>query len=440
MDSDGLERIARPSWLALLVLVASLALVNVALPLASVLRFAPLSYNEGWNAYHADAVFSERALYPPPGDLFPNNYPPLSFALIALLAKGFGNPVLLGRLLSLIAFFAICAEIALLARRASGSWRHGLFAGLLFAALLGAAYGDYVGMNDPQLLAHALMLGGAVLVAGGRSGARITGAALLMGLGGLVKHNLIALPIAVTGWLWLSDRKAFARWVAASAAVVGTAVVGLWLAHGSEVFASILGVRETSLRIAAHMSADWLRSLAAPLAIGALAWREAWRDPDARLLALYAALSLALGVIFTAGEGVGYNAFFDLVIALSLLGSFLLTRSGRVLPTVALALALLIDPLLRAPHALLGLDSHLTELAQLENATARDVEYLSVHEGPALCETLSLCFWGRQAADGRPVQQPPGVLGRARRRGAADRTRGPQRVRRRTTHLVLPGP
>jgi hypothetical protein len=370
-----------------------LALVHLALPLASLPAFASLNYNEGWNAYHAGAVFSDRPLYPPPGDLFPNNYPPLSFAAVALLSRVFGDPLLWGRLLSLLAFFAICAEIGLLARRASGSWRHGLFAGLLFAALLGAAFGDYVGVNDPQLLAHALVLGGAVLVTSGRSPARIAGAALLMILGGLVKHNLIALPLAITAWLWLRDRKAFAQFATASAAGVAVACLGLWLLHGGDVFASILGVRETSLRTAAHMSADWLRSLAAPLAIGALAWREAWRDPDAQWLALYAAVSLGLGVIFTAGEGVSYNAFFDLTIALSLLGSFLLTRSPNTIPAVALALALLLDPLLRAPHAWLGFRPALERVARLEATTAKDVDYLAAREGPALCETLALCFW-----------------------------------------------
>jgi hypothetical protein len=60
---------------------------------------------------------------------------------------------------------------------------------------------------------------------------------------------------------------------------------------------------------------------------------------------------------------------------------------------VALAIALLMDPLLRAPHAWLGRGPGLLEVAKLEAATERDVEYLSEVEGPALCETLSLCFW-----------------------------------------------
>ena len=393
MSPDGPERNAAPLPRALLVLAAVLVLVHLALPLATLPRLVSSNYNEGWNAYHAGAVFSERPLYPPPGDLFPNNYPPLSFAVIALLAGLIGDPLSWGRVLSLLAFLAIAAEIALLARRMSGSWRHGLFAGLLFAAWLGAAFGDYVGVDDPQLLAHALVLGGALLVTRGRSPREVRGAALLMALGGLVKHNLVALPLAVAAWLWLRDRKAFAQFAAASAGCVAIACLGLLLLHGGDVFASILGARQTSLRTAAHMSADWLRSLAAPLAIGALAWREAWRDPEAQWLALYAALGLGLGVVFTAGEGVSYNAFFDLTIALSLLASRLLSQSTNTIPTVALGLALLLDPLLRAPHAWLGLGPALDQVARLEAATEKDVDYLAARDGPALCETLALCYW-----------------------------------------------
>ena len=66
---------------------------------------------------------------------------------------------------------------------------------------------------------------------------------------------------------------------------------------------------------------------------------------------------------------------------------------------MALALALLLDPLLRAPHAVLGLGPALDGVAKLEADTMADVDYLAAHKGPALCETLSLCFWaGKPAA------------------------------------------
>lgn len=413
MRPDGPEPVARlapaqqsaPAPLALLVLAAALAALHLALPVASLPALAPRGYNEGWNAYHAEAALSERPLYPAPAELFPNNYPPLSFALVALAGRVLPDPLRAGRALSLLALLALVAEIGWIARRSTGSLRLGVFAGLAFAALMGAAFDEYVAMNDPQLLAHALMLGGLVLVTGGRGSLRLSGAALLMGLGGLVKHNGIALPLAVTLWLFGRDRRAFGSWLAASAAVVGVALVALWWLFGASLFASVLGPRTTSLEIAARVSALWLRSLAAPLAIGLLAAHEAWRDRDDRLLALYAALALALGFAFTAGEGVSYNAYFDLLIALGLLAPVLVARvavlvpsGARVIPTGALALALLVDPLIRAPDALLGLPRRLEEGARLEAATREDVAYLAARDGPALCEMLALCFWAGKPA------------------------------------------
>jgi len=400
--SDASEPIAGPARrdastgtfpLALLVLAAALALVHLALPLASLVRLVPLNYNEGWNAYHAEAVFSERPLYPGSGALFPNNYPPLSFALIASLARALGDPILVGRLLSLAAVLAIAAEIGWLARRESGSARIGAFAGLAFVAILGAAFGEYVGMNDPQLMAHALLLGGLVLIARGRSAPRLWGAALLMVLGGLVKHNLVALPLAVTLWLFGRDRQAFERWLLAAAGVGLGALALLGLGFGAAFFESLTGPREISLLRAAETSAEYLGRLSAPLAVALLALREAWRDRDARLLVLYAALSLALGVAFSVGEGVSYNVYFDLAIALVLLGGFLLARVPETFRARALGLALLIGPLLGAPYALLGLGPGLELLARLDDATRRDVDYLSASGEPVLCETLALCFW-----------------------------------------------
>ena len=67
--------------------------------------FLPLEIwgNEGWNAYHADAAMRGAQLYPPPDGLVANNYPPLSFYIIGAIGRLIGDPILAGRLLSLVA-------------------------------------------------------------------------------------------------------------------------------------------------------------------------------------------------------------------------------------------------------------------------------------------------------------------------------------------------
>jgi hypothetical protein len=352
-------------------------------------------------------VGSERPLYPEPAALFPNNYPPLSFPVVAAAGWLVGDPLRGGRAVSLLALLVLSIEIGWLVRRFTGSTALAVFAGLLFPASLAVTAEDYVATNDPQLLGHALVVGGLVVLGEGRSPARIALAALAMVLGGLVKHNLIALPLAVTLWLLGRERRAFASWLAASALLVATALGTLWLVFGASFFASVLAPRGSSLELAALASADALQSLAALLAVAVLAAREAWRDADARLLALYAACALVLGFAATAGEGVARNAYFDLLIALCLLGPFLVARvnallpaGARVIPTSALALALLLGPLITAPDALLGLPGRLEAQRRLEAFTREDIAYLAARPGPAACETLAVCFW---------AEKPPGV-------------------------------
>jgi len=80
-----------------------------------------IEINEGWNAYFADAAMGKMPLYPSADQLITNNYPPLSFYIVGLLGRFVGDPVLAGRLLSLLAMVAIATAIVLSVRRLGGS-------------------------------------------------------------------------------------------------------------------------------------------------------------------------------------------------------------------------------------------------------------------------------------------------------------------------------
>jgi len=60
-------------------------------------------------------------LYPSADQLITNNYPPLSFYIVGLVGRVVGDPVLAGRLVSLVAVVAIATAIALSVRRLGGS-------------------------------------------------------------------------------------------------------------------------------------------------------------------------------------------------------------------------------------------------------------------------------------------------------------------------------
>ena len=113
------------------VMAALAVLLLAVLPLAvrnllAIPVLAPLDPNEGWNAAHTLALMAGHALYPPPQSLMVNNYPPLSFYLVAALTRhGHDDAVIAGRMLSLLAFLATGAGIALVLRQMGCHWTRG---------------------------------------------------------------------------------------------------------------------------------------------------------------------------------------------------------------------------------------------------------------------------------------------------------------------------
>ena len=151
--------------------------------------------NEGWNAYFADAAMGKMPLYPSADQLITNNYPPLSFYIVGLVGRFIGDPVLAGRLLSLVAVVAIATAIALSVRRLGGSGVAARISGAFFVATMSRFFMPYVGMNEPQLLAEAIMAFGFLWFLIARSNDRgYVGPVLVMALAGFVKHNIIAMP------------------------------------------------------------------------------------------------------------------------------------------------------------------------------------------------------------------------------------------------------
>ena len=174
----------------------------------------PIDPNEGWNAYHAAAAMSGAPLYPGPQSFMVNNYPPLSFYLVGGLGRVLGDYIFAGRIVALLAFFFVSFGIFAAARRMGCQRYEASFGALLYASGL-LVFTDYVGIDDPQMLAHALAMAGFLLLLKEPRGAgRIGAAALLFVLAVFVKHNVIAMAVAMTVWLAVYDRRSALRLVA----------------------------------------------------------------------------------------------------------------------------------------------------------------------------------------------------------------------------------
>ena len=81
-----------------LVMLSFLVLAGAVLywPLQALFAHIPLSYNEGWNAFHALRLRSGGPLYPPVAPALFINYPPLSFYIVGSLASLIGDDIFAG--------------------------------------------------------------------------------------------------------------------------------------------------------------------------------------------------------------------------------------------------------------------------------------------------------------------------------------------------------
>lgn len=371
--------------------------VAVAVPLK-----VPLDPNEGWNGYHTLAAMTGGNPYPDPAGYMTNNYPPLSFYVVGTLGQVLGDNIVAGRIVSLVSFLFLTSAIALLARRFGCALSQAVFAALFFAGTL-LLFSDYVGMDDPQLLGHALQISALLLLfARGSAAIDICAAALLVA-GIFVKHNLVAMPLAVVLWLWFDNRRAAVR-VAGATLLLGLA--------GLAVFREVLGFGLLSRLVSARLVSPafffanfhlWLVHGALPLA--ATLYAATARSRQALFIAIYALTATVIGAAFLGGAGVDANAMFDADIAISLGAALALERIRTIgpLPTsilpLVLALPLAVSVATRDDIDWQDANYWLHPLAGDEKTAAADIAFVRARPGPAMCEMLSLCYWaGKPAA------------------------------------------
>lgn len=406
--------------------LALISLFAVVRDLSLVPLHIPLSNNEGWNAYHADAAFGP-ALYPRPPSFLYNNYPPLSFLLAGALGRIIGDNIIAGRIIACLATAATAFAIAVTAREMKCGRLEAALAALLFLAAPWML-SEYAFYDDPQMSGQALGTMGFLLVVRRteRNAASALGA-LFLTLAEFTKHIFVAQPLALVLWL-VSDKPRAATMLVAYCVLFGIAgVAAADFAYGTDLAAHIMSARVYDpLRVLGHPG-TWLITEAVPLLAALLLFRL-HGDAHARLCALYAAVAFALGVFFSGGEGVGGNAMFDASIAVALgtavlvhrlrigaarIGPFDAKAAGKIALASAVPMGIVLAANILAPGPwLFSLD----DTAAKDGAVAHaDIAFVADRRGPVLCEAMSLCYWAR-----KPPQIDPFNLTQAFRRGARD--------------------
>ena len=362
----------------------------------------PLDPNEGWNAYHAMAAMSGTPLYPGPKNYLVNNYPPLSFYLVGMLGRFIGDYIVAGRIISLLSLGVVAFGIFAAAVRMGCKHIEAIFAALCFVGGM-LTFTDYVGMDDPQLLAHAVAtVSLLLLLREPRSMSRLCVAALLFVLAAFIKHNVIVMGAAAFVWFAVYDRRSALRLAALASAFLIVGLVLFRVIYGANLWAELNSPRTYSLEDLWDGFQSWLRWGLVPLAgLAVLAWSH-WSDKYVRLCVFASAMGVVLGAVFLGGAGVDANVLFDADIALSLgIALFLNRLSGGW--RSAVAAAAFVAPLIlsggfNAGGDWQGLSSWLDPMQPDARLAQRDIAFLQGRNGPALCEMLSFCYWAGKPA------------------------------------------
>ncbi|MCX8502501.1 MAG: glycosyltransferase family 39 protein [Beijerinckiaceae bacterium] len=362
-----------------------------------------IDVNEAWNGWQVDRWLSGAPLYPEANTLIINNYPPLSFYIVGLIRPAFDNSITAGRSISMASVFAIALAIYLSARHLNaGRWAASLGA-LWFIATMTRFFIEYAGMNDPNLLALAVMATGFVVFIRSTSRSSLYMAFSLMMLAGLIKHNIVAIPFSALLLLWLSNRGRATEIAFYCSVTVGLLGLALFELYGAVFFQQLMMAREISLL--RPLQRIGRLQFVLPVLIFWFIWlRSAPPSLAKRVTTILVLVSFVVNELALTGAGVANNAQFELVFATGLCLSIIVrdlqgrfSYIGRKRFDVGLALLwvmvarFLLWPALD-PYLLVASPSYKADIAERVAILQSEIERVRAIPGPVNCSIRSACY------------------------------------------------
>jgi hypothetical protein len=359
--------------------------------------------NEGWNAIHAMRAF-DGSLYPPEGSLLINNYLPIWPYLIGSLAHLGADPIIAGRIVALAAFAATGLGLFALLRAFGTTAGASAIGALSFMLMTCGLLSEYVGLAEPQMLADALSVWGAVALVKSRYPPQAMAAAAITALALFTKQIVIGLPIACFFWIAVYRRQFLWPWVGTLLALACLSLLALFLAYGQNLVVNLLFPRILSFtRLMTNLAL--ISKVAVPLIFfAAVCYRKQGRSEAANFAWLAILSGVFVIVLFGSARGVSINIVFDLAIGCSigmgvawhqLSTAGYSTRRAKLTRALVVA-ALLLRVGLGTPYATIALPLDQRVRADLKEASATGAalhDQLVKVSDPVICEALSICVW-----------------------------------------------
>jgi hypothetical protein len=388
-------------WVTLAILLA-FSLATLVFPMARAFYRFEINYNEGWNVYNTQAAMQHLPLYYPKYGWTTVNYPFLSFYIVGYVSRFIGDYLLTGRLLSLVALLVSCVLVGLIVKKLTGGRGPAVFAGAFCLGLFCSRMPTYVAMDEPQMLAHPFFLFGLwAYLQAVPSTLRIAGITSIFILGGNIKQNLLPAPVSVLSDLFITSSSKAVRFMVFGVFFLALSIAVNMLVGGPFFISHLLTSRAYSFGQLRKLFFAFYSPLGLPLAISVF-W-SIWQLPSkqARVISFYFFSSLLIGGAFAGGSGVNTNAFFDNLFAMSII------------------MGACLDSLWKAPIAGLGKDGRwrflvpvllyssvvfafvpwgvnlprlLSELPERQRQFDAEVSFLVAQPGPAICESLIVCY------------------------------------------------
>ena len=362
--------------------------------------------NEAWNAWHIGHGLTPSLLYPDPGNLIINNYPPLSFIFIniASLSNDF---ILTGRIFSILSVIVIAACVADAVKTFGGKLDGMLVSSIYCLSMFSIVIPKYMGMNDPNFLALAvMMIGISLFLRSSHQDKLPVSGCLIIAIALFFKHSIIALPIAMLVWQFLTHRNLFLRSLGMIILLGALGLLICYFFYGSNFFDQL-----RSPRLIRLSSGFRFFRVIPPLLPALILWYR-WNDlkaPRDTVLATKITISVCfvLNFVQQCGEGVDYNATFEFIIAVTFaLGCALASpniddipvsnrfrkNQGKLLVTGSLLIVLFgnrVEPYL---YFFSTSEQYRLSVHEQEKFTNREVVRIQSQSGPVSCSVMTVCY------------------------------------------------
>ncbi len=413
----------RIAWRAAFCALAILLLLLLWFPVAHIPAQYTVTANEGFNTYYEHGAASGGKIYGAPPKYAYANYPSVSFHLVGWLGSLTGDVNVAGRWVSFLAYLAIAVFAALIVEHLGTSRRLGAYAGLCWLIWLCAFDAIRVGYNDPHVLGVAVSIAGLYCyVRRPESGRWLCASAVLFAVSLFIKQSLVAFPAAVALQLLLTLRKRLAIWLGTAIAACVILLLLTLAVDGRYFFDHLMLPRM-------YYPADIVNSLSTYLYfvqtafVAACIWMLRHREfgPSRVLVSAFVGAH-AVATFFLGGAGAGLNHLYEGLVATAMIAALALPAAERIVrgarfPRVCFGLLLtlpfFLTSLIVLPRRIPSdLSRYAKEIPESEAEFAYVSKFVSAQPGPALCETLLLCY-----AAGKPEEYDSFAVDEALRTG-----------------------